>query len=73
MALCRLNRTDRITVVITAPPWVLIVKSDVGICPLSVLGTLIPQLIPDGTLIPQLIPDNKRDTVESHRPYTVVT
>ena len=66
MALCRLNKIDTITVVIN-PPWVLIVKSDADICPLSVFGTLSPQLIPHGTLIPQLIPDDKRDTVASHK------
>ena len=56
MALCRLDRTDRITVVITLP-WVLIVSLTRTQRPLSVLGTLIPQLIPD----------DKRDTVALHK------
>ena len=53
--------------VVINPPWVLVVKSDADICPLSVFGTPGPQLIHHGTLISQLIPDNKRGTVASHK------
>ena len=51
MALCRLNRTDRIQ--LSQPPLGFNCQSDADTCPLSVLGMLIP--------------DDKRDTVALHK------